>query len=449
MMVYWNGKKSRRFIVPTIISLLVSVSAAYAQTTWVKDANNPVLRRDTVIASLPNDLYAISDCWVLKEGNTYKMWYTGGGFNYPTDTLMRSRICYATSTDGVTWDKYVANPVLDISYSGGWDSLGVETVSILIDSAAPSTERYKMWYAGQTFNDYRYEIGYAYSPDGLSWTKYPAPVLQVGAGSEWDNGFLEGPSVIKEGNSYKMWYCGYDVTVDGSGTDGRANIGYATSTDGILWTKYVNNPVIVTGVASWDSIYVQDPHVIKEGNEYRMWYGGGQNDTYYDQQVGYATSSDGINWSKSPLNPVLQRGDSGEWDQILSSFPSVLNDGGMYKMWYTGRDLDPLPAGSTNYYWEIGYATAETNGLLNLNLQSDVIILSPNPATNLLTVYFSNDVKNGKLSIYDSQGKLTYIHANVNGPILEIDLHDFENGTYIINIQSTEKQVNKRLILAR
>ena len=299
-----------------------------AQNNWTKYANNPVLQRDTVIAALPNDLIVISDCWVIKEGSTYKMWYTGGGINYPPDTLLRSRICYATSTDGITWDKYTGNPVLDVSYNGGWDSLGVETVSILIDSSAPSTERYKMWYAGQYFNAYRYDIGYAYSSDGINWVKHPNPVLQVGALGDWDNGFLEGPSVIKDGSTYKMWYCGYDAIPDGSGTDGKANIGYAISNDGITWVKYAGNPIIVTGINTWDSIYVQDPHVIKEGNEYHMWYGGGDNDTYYSQQVGYATSQDGINWIKSPLNPILTRGNIGDWDEILASFPSVLNDSG-------------------------------------------------------------------------------------------------------------------------
>lgn len=32
---------------------------------------------------------------------------------------------------------------------------------------------------------------------------------------------------------------------------------------------------------------------------------------------------------------------------------------GNYKMWYTGRNLDPLPIGSLAYYWEIGYATID------------------------------------------------------------------------------------------
>jgi predicted GH43/DUF377 family glycosyl hydrolase len=145
--------------------------------------------------------------------------------------------------------------------------------------------------------------------------------MNVGSASEWDSGFLEGPSVIKEDGQYKMWYCGYDIEVNGQASDGKANIGYATSTDGINWIKYENNPILVTGNNTWDSIYVQDPHVIKYGDEYQMWYGGGDNDTYYSQQVGYATSTDGINWNKSPLNPVLTRGNDGDWDKIFSIIP--------------------------------------------------------------------------------------------------------------------------------
>jgi hypothetical protein len=139
--------------------MMAASTATHAQTNWTKDANNPVLRRDTVYANLPNDLIAISDCWVMKQGLLYKMWYTCGGINYPADTLLRSRICYCESTDGVNWTKYPGNPVMDVSYTGDWDSSGVETVTIIVDSAAPSTHRYKMWYAGQTVNSYRYDIG--------------------------------------------------------------------------------------------------------------------------------------------------------------------------------------------------------------------------------------------------------------------------------------------------
>ncbi len=217
------------------------------------------------------DFFALSDCWVLRENGTYKMWYTGGGAVDP-DTILHSNIGYATSSDGVHWTKYAQNPVLDVTKTA-WDSIGVETVTVLIDETAPSGERYKMWYAGQTFNEYRYEIGYAYSGDGIHWTKHTGPVVTVGTGGEWDNGFLEGPSVIKEGNTYKMWYAAFDELENGQASDYKVCIGYATSNDGINWTKR-SMPVLLPDEGKWDAVYVQDPHVIKYKNLYHMWYGG-------------------------------------------------------------------------------------------------------------------------------------------------------------------------------
>lgn len=431
----------------TLLAGVVGVPIS-AQTNWTKDAANPVLRRDTSIANLSNDLIAISDCWVIKEGPIYKMWYTAGGLNYPPDTLLRSRICYATSVDGVNWSKYAGNPVMDVSYTGGWDSLGVETISILVDSTAPLGERYKMWYAGQYFNSYRYDIGYAYSPDGISWTKHPNPVMAVGTASEWDNGFLEGPSVIKDGSIYKMWYCGYDATPDASGTDGKANVGYATSPDGINWIKYAGNPVIVTGTNTWDSIYVQDPHVIKENGEYHMWYGGGSNGTYYDQQVGYATSLDGITWVKSPLNPVLTRGNTGDWDEILSSFPSVLNDGGTYKMWYTGRDVDPLPVGSLDYYWEIGYATAPFTGIENATSpDSGSISVFPNPAQYMLNIVTPFDPVDCEIYVYNLMGQVEMVGSTVVNNVVVLEVGDLANGVYFMEMKNGDQLCKKKFIV--
>lgn len=254
-----------RLVLLVVLFSVIAMGKNHAQENWVKLPENPVLTRDTVLAELPNDIYAISDPWVIKEGTVFKMWYTCAGLNLPTDTLLRARICYSESPDGINWTKYNNNPVLDVDYSGGWDSLGVETVSVIRDSEAPANQRYKMWYVGQYLNSYKYDFGYAYSADGLNWTKHPTQVLQTGEGDTWDNGFVEGPSVIKDDNTYKMWYTGYDLG------NGKANTGYATSTDGIEWTKYAGNPVINTGAAgTWDAYSVQDPHVLKIGADYHM-----------------------------------------------------------------------------------------------------------------------------------------------------------------------------------
>jgi predicted GH43/DUF377 family glycosyl hydrolase len=320
-------------------------------SSWQKDNSNPVLTRGEPYGP---DFYAISDCWVIFHEGKYKMWYTGGGAVLP-DEYLHSSIQYATSEDGIHWTKYDNNPVFDIDKTA-WDSLGVETATVIIDTDAPENSRYKMWYAGQTFNDYRYEIGYAYSSDGIHWQREPNAVLKVGIETEWDNCFLEGPSVIKEDGIYKMWYAAYDCNVDGELTDGTVNIGYATSTDGISWTKHEGNPVMTVSAGQWDAVYVQDPHVIKYDNAYHMWYGGADVGDNYFQQTGYAFSDDGIHWVKSNHNPILKRGSAGQWDANTASFPSVLVLNDKVKMWYTGKDVEPLPDFPQPYFWEIGYA---------------------------------------------------------------------------------------------
>lgn len=427
-------------ILITLFALIFNL--AFAQTSWVKYTNNPVLPRDTTHFPPSNDLIASSDPFVIKTGTTYKMWYTCGGGNYPADTLLRARICYCTSNDGMSWVKH-SNPVIDVSYNGSWDSLGVETITVIIDSSAPTSQRYKAWYAGQYFNDYRYDIGYAWSADGINWLKHGSPVLSVGNSTDWDNGFLEGPSVIKDGGIYKMWYAGYDVVVDGQSTDGKVNIGYATSTDGISWTKYIGNPVMTTSASGWDLLYVQDPHIIKKDGIYHLWFGGTDTELTggYGQQTGYAYSSDGINWTKSIQNPILKKGNAGEWDFNLASFPSVIfDDDGTLKMWYTARDKDSLP-NNLNYFWEIGLATDSSGySFIYENITETGLKIYPNPALDHISINFSENLSLKHLIIYDYIGrnkKEIDIRQNT-----EIDISELPSGIYFIRIN--ERSCNSK-----
>jgi predicted GH43/DUF377 family glycosyl hydrolase len=324
---------------------------------WIKHTDNPVLKPGRKTGASTNDYYNLSDCYVIKDSGVFKMWYTSSG---PTSisSVNHCNISYATSDDGIEWTKYIGNPVLDID-PDSWDEYAVETVSILIDPDDTPDKRFKMWYAGETSNvagNPAYDIGYAYSSDGINWIKYPSPVLIKGDSSQWDNSFIEGPCVIKDGALYRMWYAGMDAVANIQATDGKVCIGYATSPDGISWLKDPNNPVMMTGNnPSWDYRTVQDPHVIKYNGMYHMWYGGKTNDVVnYGQQTGYASSEDGKNWTKSSNNPVLSRGAAGQWDAVTASFGSVVIDNGKIKIWYTGMDKDYNPL--LPEFWEIGYA---------------------------------------------------------------------------------------------
>ena len=124
-----------------------------------------------------------------------------------------------------------------------------------------------------------------------------------------------------------MWYNG--------GNGAVTSIGYATSPDGITWTKYPVNPVLAPS-DYWEGTRVFAPAVLFEGGTYKMWYSA--RDDYGTVSIGYATSPDGISWTKSLSNPVLYAGNYGLWDDVSVFDPTIVNDSGTYHLWYSGFD---------------------------------------------------------------------------------------------------------------
>lgn len=148
------------------------------------------------------------------------------------------------------------------------------------------------------------------------------------------------PVILFDEGIYKMWYVGLDFA--GSG---RGNILYAFSNDGINWTQYNNNPVLIPGnYYSWDSQNVQPGAVLKENGIYKMYYSGFSN-VSSNWYIGLATSIDGINWEKYP-NPILIPTSSWEFQMVSSS---IIKYNGVYYLYYTGRNMP---------YYSVGVATS-------------------------------------------------------------------------------------------
>ena len=130
-----------------------------------------------------------------------------------------------------------------------------------------------------------------------NFIKHPDnPVLENGPTGSWDSWAAHSPWIIFDGQSYKMWYTG------GNGTPGIQAIGYATSSDGLNWEKYSNNPVLKGEQIISD---LNDACVIKVDGEYLMFYSWAINSNSYIMGIGLATSEDGINWTKCLNNPVI------------------------------------------------------------------------------------------------------------------------------------------------
>ncbi len=317
------------YVCISLIFLLASTSnTSFAQTLWTKYHDNPVLNPGSAGSW---DAIGTGMNSVLFDGVIYQMWYTGyDGLNL--------RIGHATSTDGLTWEKDANNPVLDLGSAGSWDDFNLGLPCVFHDGAI-----YHIWYNG---GDGSYErIGHATSVDGSTWTKDTNnPVLDVGITGSWDETevFPGARSVIFDGNIFHMWY-------GGTSSSYIYAIGHATSQDGSIWVKDTTNPVMTSGKpGSWDQSGIIPGTIIFDGSTFQIWYSGHSGD--FRWRVGYATSSDGVNWSKNE-NLVLDYGSSGSWDFLNAWNGSVLfdNQENLYKMWYTGGDF---------YAQRTGYATA-------------------------------------------------------------------------------------------
>ncbi|MCJ7811747.1 FG-GAP-like repeat-containing protein [bacterium] len=162
-------------------------------------------------------------------------------------------------------------------------------------------------------------------------------------GSGWDGQSLHYPFVLKiSENEYRMYYSGH------CGYGRQMDIGMATSTDGEYWTRYGSTPIFpATTVPGADQLLMGS--IVYIDNIFKMWFSGciinGS-----EWQIRLATSSDGINWSDQGV--VLEKGEEGEWDTSLSGGPRpfVVIRNGIYEMWYDGTNSYP------NGDYSIGYA---------------------------------------------------------------------------------------------
>lgn len=218
------------------------------------------------------------------------------------------------------WVKYEGNPVLGGQYGTCFD------VCVLKEGA-----KFRMWVSWRP----KKSIAITESTDGIHWNPPQivlAPLPQTG----WEDD-MNRPVVVHRENGYHMWYTGQ--------AKGRSAIGYATSPDGVKWTRQSDKPVLVSD-AAWEGVAVMCPHVLwdSENRIWKMWYSGGQQ--YEPNAIGYATSGDGLVWHKYNANPVLRPNPKNDWEKDRVTAAQILYWKGWYYAFYIGfRDIDHAQIG--------------------------------------------------------------------------------------------------------
>src|ERR1051326_7542872 len=166
-------------------------------------------------------------------------------------------------------------------------------------SANPDGKVFKLWYMGDSG-----AMSYAESNDGKAFTASGSNPVIVGSGGD---GF---PRIYKNGSTY--W---------ASITSGITGIDIYTSSDGVIWTRAKAGALVPS--QGWESSKLWQLNVVTIANG--TWYGyysGGAQSQYIDSwKMGLATSTDGINWTKSPNNPIINEPTANfTWSQVGSTF---------------------------------------------------------------------------------------------------------------------------------
>jgi predicted GH43/DUF377 family glycosyl hydrolase len=169
------------------------------------------------------------------------------------------------------------------------------------------------------------------------------PVLPRGESGAWDGieGIVFAPHVIQHEGTYYMFYSGAD------NDRGRpAAIGYATSEDGINWTKFGENPIIAPDDTGYDGMCVSVGVPMVEDDTWVLYYAANSQPCYGPgRYIGRATAPDPSGpWTRDE-EPILEAGSEGEWDHGFIMPHSIVKTDDGYVMYYSGGTefLVPLP----------------------------------------------------------------------------------------------------------
>jgi len=252
-------------------------------------------------------------------------------------------ILQASDFPSLTGDTPSANEGFN---DGKFDQHDVQLGTIMYDTGSAT---YKMWYTGN--NNYTSDnlvFGYATSSDGEIWGKNSSSILGYGpAGADDDDG-IYCPFVLYDSDAtiYKMWYIGKKNTASTE----KFKLMYATSSDGISWTKngttaIYNDAVLGAGMFA--------PFVLKiSSTNWLLLYSG------VDQPndgLRYATSTDGITWTYQGI--FLSPGSTGEWDEDTLMWPTIFLDNSTLYCYYRGDRKQTDGYGGNAGHVYIGLAT--------------------------------------------------------------------------------------------
>jgi len=227
-----------------------------------------------------------------------------------------------------------SHPILELGKLGTFDEHGIMP-SCAVREANTVFLYYSGWSRGVSV-PYTNSTGLAISyDDGETFRKVSeGPILGK---SLHDPYSATSPCVLKDGDTWHMWYCSGTGWLEIGGQQEHVyDIKHATSVNGVEWST--SGAVAIAQQTSDEAL--TRPFVIKRNNRFHMWfcYRGSQSfrDGENAYRIGYAYSDDLLRWQRDDDKAGLCPSGDG-WDARMTAYPAVVRVNDRTLMFYNGN----------------------------------------------------------------------------------------------------------------
>jgi hypothetical protein len=211
--------------------------------------------------------------WILREGETYHLWYTG----YDGTREGIRQLGYATSPDGLRWTRSPDNPLCREHW--------VEDMMVI-----KRGDTYYMFAEGR--ND---QAQWLTSQDRVHWKREGTLDIRTTNGKPLTPGPFGTPTAWLENGTWFLFYERQD-----------AGVWLATSKDLKVWTHVQDEPVLLPGPGEYDKHLIALNQVIKyRGSYFAFYHGSGSEKVPRTWSTAVASSSDLVHWQKYSGNPIV------------------------------------------------------------------------------------------------------------------------------------------------
>jgi predicted GH43/DUF377 family glycosyl hydrolase len=207
-------------------------------------------------------------CSLVRHAGKIYMYYIG--WNPSTTVHTRNSIGLAISEDGGnTFERAFFGPVLDRNKDEPYYTGAVDVIK--------EGDMFRMWYTSGTEwimvngkPEIKYHIKYAESSDGIDWIRPGIACIPPSFATE----ATARPSVLRLQDRYLMWYSRRQIDGFRSQRDAMYRAGFASSQDGVTWSRADELAELEPSAAGWDSEAIAYPYATDVAGRLLLFYNG-------------------------------------------------------------------------------------------------------------------------------------------------------------------------------